>query len=69
VLVEICEPYTNRNFNEVHPFDATNPSAELIARHIAEELASRLDQALAPNARVQSVSITEAPGCVAVYSR
>lgn len=69
VLVEICEPFTNRNFNEVPPFDATNPSAELIARHIADELAGRLDAALAPNARVQSVSITEAPGCVAVYSR
>ncbi|MCA9275515.1 MAG: 6-carboxytetrahydropterin synthase [Phycisphaerales bacterium] len=69
VLVEICEPFTNRNFNEVPPFDATNPSAELIARHIADELAGRLDEALAPNARVQSVSITEAPGCVAVYSR
>ena len=69
VLVEICEPFTNRNFNEVPPFDATNPSAELIARHIADELAGRLDEALALNARVQSVSITEAPGCVAVYSR
>ena len=69
VLVEICEPFTNRNFNEIPPFDATNPSAELIARHIAEELATRLDEALAPNALVQSVSITEAPGCVAVYTR
>jgi len=69
VLVEICNPYTNQNFNEIAPFDATNPSAELIAKHIADELAARLDDALAPSARVQSVSITEAPGCVATYTR
>ena len=69
VLVEICEPFTNRNFNEVAPFDTKNPSAELIAKHIGDELAGRLDEALAPNAKVQSVSITEAPGCVAVYTR
>ena len=31
VLVEICNPFTNRNFNEIAPFDTTNPSAELIA--------------------------------------
>jgi 6-pyruvoyltetrahydropterin/6-carboxytetrahydropterin synthase len=69
VLVEICNPFMNQNFNEIAPFDTTNPSAELIARHIGEELAGRLDNALAPNARVHSVSITEAPGCVATYTR
>lgn len=69
VLVEICEPFTNRNFNEVPPFDLTNPSAELIAKHIGDRLAAKLDDALAPNAKVHSVSITEAPGCVAVYNR
>lgn len=69
VLVEICNPFTNQNFNEIAPFDTTNPSAELIARHIADELAHRLDANLAPNARVHSVSITEAPGCVATYTR
>lgn len=69
VLVELCEPFTNQNFNEVVPFDSTNPSAELIAKHIGDRLAERLDGSLAPNARVHSVSITEAPGCVAVYTR
>ena len=69
VLVEICEAFTNRNFNEVPPFDTLNPSAELIAKHIGDALAERMDQALAPNARVWQVSITEAPGCVAVYTR
>ncbi|MAO21627.1 MAG: 6-carboxytetrahydropterin synthase QueD [Phycisphaerae bacterium] len=69
VLVEICNPFTNQNFNDTPPFDTTNPSAELIAKHIADELASRLDDALAPNAQVHSVSITEAPGCIATYTR
>jgi 6-pyruvoyltetrahydropterin/6-carboxytetrahydropterin synthase len=69
VLVEICNPFTNQNFNEIAPFDATNPSAELIASHIADELAARLDSDLTPSARVHSVSVTEAPGCVATYTR
>ncbi|MFG0246725.1 MAG: 6-pyruvoyl tetrahydropterin synthase family protein [Phycisphaerales bacterium JB052] len=69
ILVEICNPFTNQNFNETPPFDTTNPSAELIAKHIADELANRLDDALAPNASVYSVSITEAPGCIATYTR
>ncbi len=68
ILVEICNPFTNQNFNEITPFDTLNPSAELIAKHIADQLATRLDDALAPNAKVHSVSITEAPGCVATYT-
>lgn len=69
ILVEICNPFTNQNLNEIAPFDTLNPSAELIARHIADELAARIDDALAPSARVHSVSITEAPGCLATYTR
>lgn len=69
VLVEICEAFTNRNFNEITPFDTINPSAELIAKHIADQLAAHLDDALAPSAKVHSVRITEAPGCVATYTR
>lgn len=69
ILVEICNPFTNNNFNDTPPFDATNPTAELIAKHIADQLAERLDSALAPSAKVHSVSITEAPGCVATYTR
>ncbi len=69
ILVEICNPFTNQNFNEIAPFDTLNPSAELIAKHIADELADRLDDALAPNAKVHAVSITEAPGCIATYTR
>ena len=68
-LIEICKPFTNNNFNEIAPFDTLNPTAENIAKHIADELAAKLDAALAPRAKVQSVSITEAPNCLAMYIR
>ena len=68
ILVEICNPFTNNNFNAVAPFDTLNPSAENIAKYIADQLAARLDQTLAPAAKVYSVSITEAPGCMATYT-
>ena len=67
VLVEICEAFTNRNFNEVPPFDTLNPSAELIAKHIGDQMISRLEASLAPAARVAAVRVTETTGCAAVY--
>ena len=67
VLAEICDPFVNANLNETAPFDRVNPTAELIARHIGDEMASRLDDALAPAARVGAVRVTEATGCAAVY--
>jgi 6-pyruvoyltetrahydropterin/6-carboxytetrahydropterin synthase len=70
VLKEIVSPFDNNNLNACEPFSkGTNPSAELVAKHIADELAERLDEALRPHARVASVSVTEAPGCVAKYMR
>lgn len=69
VLHDICRPFVNANLNETPPFDRTNPTAEHIARHIADEMAGRLDDALAPNARVSSVRVTEAPGCAATHRR
>ena len=68
-LTQICQPFTNANLNDTPPFDHLNPTAEHIARHIANELAAKLDDSLAPRARVQSVSITEAPNCLATYTR
>ncbi len=69
VLKDICRPFVNANLNEVEPFDRVNPSAEHIARYIADTLADRLDPALAPAARVASVSVTETTGSRAVYHR
>ena len=68
-LINICKPFTNNNLNTTPPFDTLNPTAEHLAKHIAEELANQLDTDLAPRARVHSVSITEAPNCLATYTR
>jgi 6-pyruvoyltetrahydropterin/6-carboxytetrahydropterin synthase len=67
VLVDIVAPFHNNNFNNTPPFDEINPTAELIARHIADELAARLGDALSEAARVESVRVTESPGCAAIY--
>jgi len=68
ILVEVCDPFTNRSLNDTPPFDTTNPTAEHLARHIADTLAHRLDDATDP-ARVRCVRVTEAPGCAATYTR
>ncbi len=68
-LIDICQPFTNQNLNETPPFNTLNPTAELIAKHIADELADRLDASLSPHAQVHSVTITEAPNCKATYTR
>jgi 6-pyruvoyltetrahydropterin/6-carboxytetrahydropterin synthase len=69
VLAGILEPWRNGNLNEVSPFDRLNPTAENVARVIAEALAEGLDEGLRPHAWVASVSVTEGPGCVATYRR
>ena len=66
-LAGILDPFSNNNFNAIPPFDTRNPTAELIARYIHDELAERLGDALAPHAHFASVAITEAPGCEATY--
>lgn len=60
-------PFRNATINLVPPFDTTSPSAELLARHIADQLARRLAGLLAPNVSIASVRVTEAPGCAATY--
>jgi 6-pyruvoyltetrahydropterin/6-carboxytetrahydropterin synthase len=66
-LKQIIEPFQNANLNETPEFGRLNPSAENVARHIAERLHEALDEALAPHAAVERVSVTEAPGCVATF--
>jgi 6-pyruvoyltetrahydropterin/6-carboxytetrahydropterin synthase len=70
-LGEIVGPFHNRSLNEAAPFDRVNPTAEHVARHIAERLAESGVLAgggmKARGVRVASVSVREAPGCVATY--
>lgn len=67
-LREIIAPFHNNTLNALPPFDRLNPTAEHLARHLADELSRLLGDALAPHARIARVSVTEAPGCVATYS-
>lgn len=62
-LRAITAPFTNANLNETPPFDAINPTAERVAEHIGQAM----EEALQPSARVESVRVTEAPGCAAIW--
>lgn len=62
-LRRVLEPFRNRNLNDVPPFDRTNPSAELVARHVADRMAEGLPAGVG----VHSVSVGEAPGCTATF--
>jgi len=65
-LKELTGGFHNRDLNALPPFNAgLNPSAENVAKYLAEELTTRLD--LAPHAAIASVRVTEAPGCAATY--
>ena len=57
-------PFHNANLNEVEPFTRINPSAEQVARYIAQRLASVMPDGVS----VARVSVTEAPGCQATYT-
>lgn len=59
----IVGPLNNCNLNETPPFDEVNPTAEHVARHIAVTL----QPGLLSGITLRSVSVTEAPGCMATY--
>lgn len=62
-LRTITGRFHNRSLNETPPFDSKNPTAELVAKHIADSLAPMMPS----EARILSVRVTEAPGCAATY--
>lgn len=66
-LREVIGPYHNADLNRVAPFTDVNPTAENVAKHIADGLSARLAGRLPPGAGVAEVSVTEAPGCSATY--
>ncbi len=67
-LRKATERFHNRNLNEIPPFDRTNPTAELVAKHLAEAIAGSIPAADASRGvRVEWVRVTEAPGCSATY--
>jgi 6-pyruvoyltetrahydropterin/6-carboxytetrahydropterin synthase len=60
---QVIAPFHNQHLNEVAPFDRVNPTAEHVAQKIAEGLKGNVPR----SAKLQSVSVSEAPGCVATY--
>ena len=62
-LDALLAPYQEADLNTTPPFDTINPTAECVARHIGEAMAVRMEA----NTTVDSVSVTEAPGCAATY--
>ena len=63
-LRKICALWNHRHLNDISPFDRTiNPSAERVAQRLAQLLAPEIP----PPGKLYSISITEAPGCAAIY--
>ncbi len=59
----VIDPFRDGDLNETPPLNRLNPTAENLAKHIAELLE-------VPNGiQLRCVSVTEAPGCVATWVR
>jgi 6-pyruvoyltetrahydropterin/6-carboxytetrahydropterin synthase len=70
LLDTILQPWRNQDLNRCEPFGGPspavlriNPSAERVAEHIAHALQGELQDRVT----LESVSVEEAPGCVALY--
>ncbi len=66
-LRDVVGVFHNGNLNDTPPFTDTNPTAENVARHIAEALHTRLRPHVPSHVRIAWASVTEAPGCTAIY--
>lgn len=73
-LSAILAPWKDRSLNDVAPFAPDGKGRNPTAEHVAQTIAHQLDTHLSdpskhhpPDARVLSVSVTEAPGCVATF--
>ncbi len=65
-LRALVEPYEHVFLNEVAPFDDVNPSAENIARVVADNLGAAIDDG---RVRVVRVEVWETDQCCATYFR
>jgi 6-pyruvoyltetrahydropterin/6-carboxytetrahydropterin synthase len=63
-LRAIVEPYEHVFLNDVPPWDDVNPTAENLARHVAEELERRVGDA---RVYVHRVQVYETDECCATY--
>lgn len=63
-MKDVLERLDHHLLNEIPPFDEANPSAERIARHVAEQVAARLDS---DRAKVTRCDVWESEGSRAAY--
>lgn len=62
-LAEVVAPFRDADLNGTPPFDRINPTAEAIARHLGEAFGHGLPAGV----RVDSVRVTEATRCAAIF--
>ena len=55
----VIDPFRDGDLNEIPPFNRLNPTGENVALHISELLE------VPAGVHLRSVSVTEAPGCIA----
>jgi 6-pyruvoyltetrahydropterin/6-carboxytetrahydropterin synthase len=63
---EVLGRFDHKLLNDIPPFDQLNPTAEHLARHIAEEVAARIDDA---RARIIACEVWETQRNCATYYR
>lgn len=63
-MEEVVGPFDHAFLNEVPPFDARSPTAELLAQHVFAELGRRLDD---ERKHVTRVEVWESDTAAAVY--
>ncbi len=68
LLATVLERLDHHDLNETSPFDAVNPTAEHIARHIFEE-SCKIIAVRAPACRVEQVAVWESEKSCAIVER
>ena len=63
LLKQCLDALDHRFLNEIAPFDAINPTSELIAKYLFEQIGEKLPEAVA----VHEVKVWESEKCAASY--
>jgi 6-pyruvoyltetrahydropterin/6-carboxytetrahydropterin synthase len=67
IVQEILGPFDHRVINDIPPFDRVNTTAELLARHVHNEVDRRLPEG--GRVRVARVEVWENDTACAIYER
>ncbi len=67
-LHQVLKSLENKDLNAIEPFVRVNPTAEQVARHIFERVWESSRARIPNGVRIESVEVTEAPGCSALYA-